>query len=324
MRLFTIIRCAVLGVAVAMLPLASASAKTVIKFATSASGDHINIEIAERLAKEIEKRAPGQVDFKIFPGGQLGKQKAVMSGLQMGTHEISLQASPMASIEPIFGVFEAPFLFANRDQVIKVIDALAGDIKKQLLKKKIVVIAIGALGFRQISNNVRPIVKPSDLNGVKLRTPGNPFRIETFKTFGANPTPMSFGEVFVALRQGVIDGQENPLGSIWGGKFHEVQKYISLSNHIFTPNTLVASKAIWDSWPEDVQKAVQGAGDAVMKWSFQRDLERENDLRGKMEKYSKFNEIDSAAFKKAAAPLYPKIKAKVGNAIWAKVEAALK
>ena len=319
MRLSTIVRFAVMAGALAMVPLASASAKTVIKFATGSSGDHINIEVANRLAKEIENRAPGQVDFKIFSGGQLGKQKAVMSGLQMGTHEISLQASPMASIEPIFGVFEAPFLFANRDQAIKVINALGNDIKKKVLKKKIVVIAIGALGFRQISNNVRPIVKPSDLNGVKLRTPGNPFRIETFKTFGANPTPMSFGEVFVALRQGVIDGQENPLGSIWGGKFHEVQKYISLSNHIFTPNSLVASKKIWDSWPKDVQKAVQEAGDVVMKWSFQRDLERENDLRGKMEKFSKFNKIDSAA-----APLYPKIKAKVGDATWAKVEAALK
>jgi TRAP-type C4-dicarboxylate transport system substrate-binding protein len=170
---------------------------------------------------------------------------------------------------------------------------------------------------------VRAIVKPADLDGVKLRTPGNPFRIETFKTFGANPTPMSFGEVYVALRQGVIDGQENPLGSIWGGKFHEVQKHISMSNHIFTPNSLVASKMVWDTWPKEVQDAVQDAGESVMRWSFERDLERENSLRGKMEEFSEFNNIDTDAFKKAAAPLYPKIKAKVGDDIWAKVEAAL-
>ena len=324
MKCSAIIRCSLLAAAVALVPMASASGKVVIKFATGASGDHIDIEIANRLAQEIEKRVPGKVDFKIFPGSQLGKQKAVISGLQRGTHEMSLSASPMASIEPIYGVFEAPFLFADRGEAIRVVDALLDDIKKSVLKKKVVVIAIGALGFRQISNNVRPIVKPSDLNGVKLRTPGNPFRIETFKTFGANPTPMSFGEVFVAIRQGVIDGQENPLGSIWGGKFHEVQKYISLSNHIFTPNSLVASKMVWDTWPKDVQKAVKESGNLVMRWSFKRDLEREKNLRGKMEKFSKFNEIDAVAFKKAAAPLYPKIKAKVGDAIWAKVEAALK
>lgn len=324
MKVLVCFRTWLLALAVGLFGVTGASAKVVMKFATGASGDHIDIEIANRLAAEIEKKVPGKVDFKIFPGGQLGKQKAVMSGLQRGTHEISLSASPMASIEPIYGVFEAPFLFADRAEAIKVIDALSSDIKRSVLKKKVVVIAIGSLGFRQISNNVRAIVKPSDLNGVKLRTPGNPFRIETFKTFGANPTPMSFGEVYVAIRQGVIDGQENPLGSIWGGKFHEVQKHISMSNHIFTPNSLVASKMIWDSWPKEIQNAVQDAGNSVMKWSFKRDLERENSLRSKMEKFSKFNNIDAKAFKKAAAPLYPKIKAKVGSAIWAKVEAALK
>jgi tripartite ATP-independent transporter DctP family solute receptor len=323
MNIKSFFRVCILGIVIGFISITGASAKTVIKFATGASGDHIDIEIANRLAAEIEKRVPGKVEFKIFPGGQLGKQKAVMSGLQRGTHQLSLSASPMASIEPMYGVFEAPFLFANRTEVIKVLDALSDDIKRSVLKKNVKVIAIGSLGFRQISNNVRAIVKPADLDGVKLRTPGNPFRIETFKTFGANPTPMSFGEVYVALRQGVIDGQENPLGSIWGGKFHEVQKHISMSNHIFTPNSLVASKMVWDTWPKEVQDAVQDAGESVMRWSFERDLERETSLRGKMEEFSEFNNIDTDAFKKAAAPLYPKIKTKVGDDIWAKVEAAL-
>ena len=314
----------VTSVAILLLSFVSVSAKTVIKFATGASGDHIDIEIANRLAEEIEKIVPGKVDFQIFPGGQLGKQKAVMSGLQMGTHELSLSASPMASIEPIYGVFEAPFLFANREDAKKVLSALSDDIKESVLNKNVKVIAIGSLGFRQISNNVRPIVSPADLEGVKLRTPGNPFRVETFKTFGANPTPMSFGEVYVALRQGVIDGQENPLGSIWGGKFHEVQKHISISNHIFTPNSLVASKIVWDTWPEDVQNAVQKAGDMVMAWSFERDAQRENSLRAKMEEFTSFNDINADEFKAAAAPLYPKIRQKVGDDIWAQVETALK
>lgn len=295
-----------------------------IKLATGASGDHIDIEIANLLAEELEKRAPGKIKFQLFPGGQLGSQKATMSGLQQGTHIMSLQASPMASIEPAYGVFEAPFLFANREEAKKAIAAVEGEIKQRVLKKNIVVVAIGELGFRQISNNVRPIVKPEDLNGVKLRTPGNPFRIETFKTFGANPTPMNFGEVYVALRQGVIDGQENPLGSIWGGKFHEVQKHISMSNHIFTPNSLVVSKFHWDKWSEDVQQAVSEAGAHVMDWSFQRGKERDDLLKSKMADQVEYNDIDSAAFKAAAAPLYPKIQEKVGDELWNRVMAALK
>lgn len=308
----------------AMAPSPTWADKVEIKFATGASGDHIDIEIANRLAEEIEKRAPGKVDFKIFSGGQLGSQKATMAGLQQGTHIMSLQASPMASIEPAYGVFEAPFMFANREEAKRAIASVQDVIKERVLKKNIVVVAIGELGFRQISNNVRPIRSPQDLNGIKLRTPGNPFRIETFKTFGANPTPMNFGEVYVALRQGVIDGQENPLGSIWGGKFHEVQKYISTSNHIFTPNSLVVSKLHWDQWPAEVQKAVQEAGDLIMDWSFIRGAERDDLLRVKMAEQVEFNDIDSAAFKAAAAPLYPKIQAKVGDELWAKVQEALK
>jgi tripartite ATP-independent transporter DctP family solute receptor len=300
------------------------AADVTIKFATASSGDHINIEVAEYLKREIEKRTEGKVDFKIFPGGQLGSQKATMSGLRQGTHEMSLQASPMARIEPAFGVFEAPFLFADHEEAKKAVKAVEADIKQRVLEKNIVVLAIGALGFRQISNNIRPIVVPGDLNGVKLRTPDNPFRITIFKQFGANPTPMTFSEVYVALRQGVIDGQENPLGSIWGAKFYEVQKYISLSNHIFTPNALVASKFVWDRWPKDVQKVVQEVGTEVMDWSFQRDIERDGSLRKKMEAHVAFNKINSSAFKKTAAPLYEELEKKVPENIWNQVMSLMK
>jgi tripartite ATP-independent transporter DctP family solute receptor len=247
----------------------------------------------------------------------------VLTGLQQGTHMMGLQGSSMASIEPGYALFEAPFLFGNREEVVKVIRAVEGELKKRVLKKNIIVLAIGELGFRQISNNVRPIVKPADLKGVKLRTPGNPFRIVTFKTFGANPTPMSYSEVYVALRSGVIDGQENPLESIWAAKFHEVQKYISISNHVFTPYSFVVSKFYWDKWPADVKKAIEEAAQVAADYSFVRGEELEREVRVRM-KNSKFNDTDSAAFRKAAQPLYAKIEKATGPELWQKAMAALK
>lgn len=302
------------------LPAVAQEAEIVIKFATESSGEHLNIKTAEVLEREIEERTDGKVDFQIFPGAQLGDQKATMAGLQQGTHQMSLQASPMAAIEPAYGVFEAPFLFGNRDQVKRVLNGPLTDIiKERVAEKNIVVLAIGELGFRQISNNVRPIVVPEDLEGIKLRTPGNPFRVQTFEHFGANPTPMSFSEVYVALRQGVIDGQENPLGSIWGGKFHEVQNYISMSNHIFTPNSIVASKPIYDSWPADVQDAVREAAQVAADFTFEQGQKNDETLKSKMQAENpdlEFNEIDSEAFREKAQPLHSEIENKVGSEIW--------
>ncbi len=316
--------------AMALLLVGAAPAKAAdvqIQFATTASGDHINIQIADAIKADIEKAVPGKVNFQLFPGGQLGKQKAVMTGLQRGTHIMSLQASTMPAVVPAFGVFDAPFLFGSREEVKAALSGPLGDrMKADAAKKGLRVLAIGELGFRQISNNVRPIVKPADLNGVKLRTPGNPFRIQVFKTFGANPTPMSFSEVYVALRSGVIDGQENPLGSIWGGKFHEVQNFISLSNHIFTPNAIVVSNVHWEKWPNDVKAAVQEAANNAAELSFKLGAEKDANLVGKMQAANsdlKVNDIDIAAFKSYAAPLHDEIRKKVGDEIWGLLKASM-
>ena len=314
----------VMFVALVLVPAASNAAEINIKVATTVSTKHSWIKVLDVLQKETDKRLPGKVHYQVFLGSQLGKDPVVLAGLQSGTHMMSVQGSAPASIIPEYGLFDAPFMFSSRKQVKRIIAAVGGDIKAAALKKGIVMTAIGELGFRQISNNVRPIVKPADLNGVKLRTPDNPFRIAIFKQFGANPTPMSFPEVYVSLRQGVIDGQENPLSSINSGKFYEVQKYISMTNHVFTPTVLMFSKKHWDQWPADVQKGIMEASQAAMDFSHELSEENDAELRGVMEKYSKFNEIDADAFREASKPLYAEIEAKVGKAVWAKVLAAAK
>ena len=311
-------------VALACAPVASSAADINIKVATTVSTKHAWIKVLDVLKEETEKRVPGKVNYEVFLGAQLGKDPVVLAGIQSGTHMMTLQGSSPASILPEYTLFDAPFMFSSREQVKRIIAAVQDDIKAAALKKGIIVTGIGELGFRQISNNVRPIVTPADLDGIKLRTPDNPFRITIFRHFGANPSPMSFAEVYVALRQGVIDGQENPLSSINSAKFYEVQKYISLSNHVFTPTVIMISKLHWDGWPSDVQTAIMEASEAAMAFSHEQSAANESKLRAAMEEYSAFNDIDADAFREAAKPLYAEIEEKVGKDLWAKVLAAAK
>ena len=308
--------------AVACMPAASSAADINIKVATTISTKHAWNKVLEVLQAETDKRVPGKVHYEIFYGAQLGKDPVVLAGIQSGTHMMTMQASSPASILPEYTLFDAPFMFSGREQVKRVIAAVKPDIQAAALKKGIIIPAIGELGFRQISNNVRPIVTPADLDGIKLRTPDNPFRITIFRHFGANPTPMSFAEVYVALRQGVIDGQENPLSSINSAKFYEVQKYISLSNHVFTPSVFMFSKLHWDSWPSEVQTAITEASVVAMAFSHEQSAANESSLRALMEEHSAFNDIDADAFREAAMPLYAEIEKKVGKELWAKVLAA--
>jgi tripartite ATP-independent transporter DctP family solute receptor len=328
MNAFRFLRRWLLVVGLLLWPAVSQAAEVTVKMGISVGGDHLYVQMSKLMAKEIEKRVPGRVDWKLFPGAQLGRNDVIMRGLKTGTHIASMQASWVAAIVPAFELFEAPFMFTNREQVRKVAAAVQDDLAEELAKKGVVLVGgIGELGFRQISNNVRPIVKPADLNGVKLRTPGNPFRIKIFRTFGANPTPMSSSEVYMAIRQGVIEGQENPLASIWAMKFHEVQKYISLSNHVFTPTAIVFSKKHWDSWPKDIRDAIEEAGRVAIEFTFKFGKEKDQSLQAEMRKANpeiKFNKIDVAAFKKLAAPLYADLEKQVGKDLWSKAQAALK
>jgi tripartite ATP-independent transporter DctP family solute receptor len=305
--------CLLVAVCLGVLPTVS-FAKTTIKVATEASEGHQIYEVLLFMKKELESRLPGELEFALFPGGQLGKDAVVLNGLRQGTHEFTVSASPVASLEPGYGVFEAPFLFGDRDEVRKVVNGKVGqELMRRLGTKGLVALGIGELGFRQITNNVRPIVTPGDLEGLKIRIPNNPFRGVIFRTFGANPTPIAYGEVFAALRQGVIDGQENPLGSIYSAKFNEVQKYLSLSNHLFTPETFLASRIHYDRWPADVQQAMREVGREAAAYSFVVGERLDGELLSRIRQTTQINKIDSVAFKAKAKPLWDQIAERAGR-----------
>jgi TRAP-type C4-dicarboxylate transport system substrate-binding protein len=169
------------------------------------------------------------------------------------------------------------------------------------------VLGFGEIGFRNITNNVRPVVVPADLEGLKLRTPGSKTRIMAFEMLGATPVTMNIGELYLALQQGTVDGQENPLANIKAFSWNEVQKYLSLSGHVYTPITLVMNGARWDGLSDDQKAAVERAAATAVEASRQYGANADATLLEVLSKDMAVNEIDIAAFQAASEPIWKEI-----------------
>jgi tripartite ATP-independent transporter DctP family solute receptor len=220
-----------------------------------------------------------------------------------------------------------PYLVLDRDHMRKIRDEVFWSmIAPKVEEKGYKVIAVWENGFRNITNNVKPIVGPQDLQGVKLRTPKGEWRVKMFKAYGANPTPMALSEVFVALQTGVIDGQENPFTQIYSQNFHEVQKYLSLSGHVYTPAYLLTGKKTWDSLPADVQKILTDEAVGMQEWVYETAEKMEVDLLNKMKGSVEINEVDKKAFVDASGAIYTEFGTKVsgGKELIDKVQALAK
>jgi len=219
---------------------------------------------AVEFKKLVEQRSGGKIAIEHFPGGQLGADRDIQEGVRMGTIQSGLSSSPVVLLNEYFKLLDAPYLFVDRAHVARALDGPLGQkLAKPLEEKGIKHLGYWENGFRQITNNKRPIVKPDDLKGIKLRTPESSVRMQTFKTFGANPVPMPFTELFGALQQGIVDGQENPLLTSYQASFFEVQKYLSITNHVYSAVHLLVNKKLFDSMPADLQKIMVDAGQEV-------------------------------------------------------------
>ena len=197
-------------------------------------------------AKRANEKLDGKAEVVTFGSSQLGKDKELLKKLKLGTITFALPSSVMASVTDEFGLFDMPYLVKDRKHMAR--------IEKNILWPKLAptveakgykIIAVWENGFRHITNNVRPIDVPGDLKGIKLRTPKSVWRVKMFKAYGANPSPLSFSELFVALQTGTFDGQENPFAQIASAKLNEVQKYLSLTGHVYTPAYVTVSKKHW-------------------------------------------------------------------------------
>jgi tripartite ATP-independent transporter DctP family solute receptor len=266
--------------------------------------------LLEMCAQEFAKRANAKLGDKakvvVYGSSQLGNDSELMKKLKLGTVDLALPSTVMSSYVPSFGLFEMPYLVKNRAQMAKIRDQIVyPTLAPQALKAGYRIIGVWENGFRQITNNVRPIYKPADLKGIKLRTPKGTWRVKMFKAYGANPTPLAFSEVFVALQTGAMDGQENPLAQIVSGHFQEVQKYLSLTGHVYTPAYVVAG-ASWNRMPPNVRKILSDTAKEMQPVVYKMAAALDAKLLAQIKKnpHIKVNVADKAAFIKASKPIY--------------------
>jgi tripartite ATP-independent transporter DctP family solute receptor len=252
----------------------------------------------------VEAALP-DMDVQIFMGNTLGSEEDVLQGLGFGTHHASLSASAVVQINPRAAVFDLPYLFENRAKVQEFAASPAFDLlAKGFEGKGIVLSALWDNGFRVITNDVRPIVTPADLQGLKIRTPTSRQRVAMFNTLGANATPLSFGEVYSGLDQGVIDGQENPAQITESARLYEVQDYMSLSNHVYLPTFMLFGEPWLNTQTPEVRETLLRIAAETAPWTFNWGEETDARVLTELDDKIAINEVDFAAFQAAAMPLY--------------------
>ncbi len=237
----------------------AASAETVIKVGHGAAEAFHMHRALLKFEELVETGSNGEIDVQIFPSSQMGPDREMIEGVQTGVLEMAIPPSSFfAGWDPAFAVIELPYMYSSKDIAFDVLDGDAGDdMLARVENQGLVGLGWLELGVRNVTNNVRPVATPADLEGVKLRTMKVPAHVATFETLGANPTPMNFGEVYSALQQGVIDGQENPLAIITSQRFYEVQKYLSTTGHVFAVYMPVVSKPFFDSLSAEHQQLLR-------------------------------------------------------------------
>jgi tripartite ATP-independent transporter DctP family solute receptor len=306
-----------LAAVVAALAPAPAVAQTTLKMNNSlAQNSHYGVAV-ETFAREVEKRTGGRYKVQNFYSGALGAERESIEALQVGTLDLTMTSTgPVPNFVPEIAILDIPFLFRDYAHARAVLD---GPIGQELLQKfppkGIQALAWGENGFRHMTNNKRPVNVPDDLKGLKMRTMENPVHIQAYKAFGIIPTPMAFTEVFTALQQGTVDGQENPLSVIEAAKLDQVQKNLTLTGHVYSPALILMSKAQWDKLSVADKQAFMDAAKEAVKANRARidDDERKAvaDLRGKG--MAVVEVVDKTKFQAVLGPTYADFGKKFGQ-----------
>lgn len=297
---------------------ASNEEKWELKAGHVAAASHPMNSTLIEMAKQIEEKTNGRVKFEVFPEASLGGEREMLEGAKLGTMDIVLSTTAVAgNFDPQMKIFDLPFLFKDRDQAIKVLD---GPIGQQLLdgmaSQDLIGLAFWENGFRNLSNSKRPIETPEDVQGLKIRTMENPIHLDAWKALGALPTPMAFAEVFTALQQGTIDGQENPLAIISTSRLYEVQKHVALTNHNYSPMVLVISKKVWNTFPDDIKATFNelAKSNAVVERQMLKEAD-EKYLSDLKEYGTIITTPDTTLFREKVKPVYDKYSKELGEDI---------
>ena len=305
------------ALAAAALVALPATAQTTLKMNISlAQNSHYGVAI-DTFAREVEKRTGGRYQIQNFYAGALGAERESIEGLQLGTLDLTMTSTgPVPNFVPDVAILDIPFLFRDYGQARAVLDGPIGqDMLKKFDAKGITALAWGENGFRHMTNSKHPVNVPDDLKGLKMRTMENPVHIQAYKAFGIIPTPMAFTEVFTALQQGTVDGQENPVSVITAAKLDQVQKYMTLTGHVYSPALILMSKAQYDKLsPADKQAFGEAAKEAVKVNRARIDEDEKRavaDLRAKG--MIIVENVDKAKFQAALAPTFTEFGKKFGQ-----------
>ncbi len=307
----------VLAAAAALLPL-TAAAQTTMRISISiGQNSHQGIGI-DTFAREVEKRTAGRYKIQTFYSGSLGGERESIEAVQLGTQELTLSSTgPVPNFVPEARILDIPFLFRDKGHARMVLDGRIGqDMLKAFDSKGFKALAWAENGVRHMTNSKRAVNSPDDLKGLKMRTMENPVHVAAYKGFGIVTTPMAFPEVFTALQQGTVDGQENPLSVIMAAKFDQVQKHLSLTGHVYSPAIFLMNKASFDKLSAADKQAFLDA--AVEATKANRARVDEDDAKGVAELRGKgmqvIENVDKAKFQAALAPVYAQFEAQFGKA----------
>lgn len=288
------------------------------KLYSATAADHVYTMGAQRFADLIKERTKGRIKVVIFPSGQLAKgEREALEGLQQGTIDLYVGSTgPVGNFAPAFQMLDVPFMFRDFAHVDKVLDGPIGkSILAELDKAQIKGLAFWENGFRNLTNSKHPVRLPDDMKDIKLRTMENKIHIEAWKLLGAAPTPMAWGEVYGALQGKVIDGQENPIAVIYSAQLAPVQKYMTLTRHVYSPAIIAIGMGRWKEIPKADQDLMVKT--AVEVASYQRKLGRDQEAKWVAELKQKGMEIvenvDSAAWQKALKPVFDKYSQQFGD-----------
>jgi tripartite ATP-independent transporter DctP family solute receptor len=297
-----------------------------IKFGIGLAEDSPQALSVKYFGEILEQRSDGRITVNMFPNSQVGDDLQMMNALQSGTLEMTYPStSPAASIVPELKLFDLPFLFPTAEDADEVLD---GEIGQQMLDafdgSGIEALAFAENGYRQLTNSERPVRTPEDVAGLRIRVMENPIQVSIWETLGANPTSMAFGEVFTALEQGVVDGQENPWSTILTSRFDEVQAYGSETRHVYTPFIIMIGEQFFEALSPEDQELIREA--AVQARDYQRTISREyNDyareqLAERGMEVAELTDDEVTQFQEAVQPVYDRWRDEIGAELVQRVQ----
>ncbi|WP_235776310.1 TRAP transporter substrate-binding protein [Robertmurraya massiliosenegalensis] len=290
-----------------------------IRIAGGAVGpEHSLTKTFNYLKDKLEEESDGKFKVDLNVAGELGEDREIIEAMQMGEVQLaSPSPAALGGFNKSVAILDMPFLFPDRETAYRVLDGEPGQmILTNLEDSGFKGLGYFENGFRNVSNNVKPIKTIEDIKGLSIRTMQNQTHIEAWKLLGANPTPMAFGELYTALQQGTVDGQENPFGLIVANKFYEVQKYLTVTNHVYAPNVIITNKNFFDGLPEDLQEVFTSVVKEAIEYNRQLAQEEEKTAREALEaegmEVYEFSTDDLKQMQQIVEPVYDQFKDDIG------------